>query len=260
MIDFFKKAVPASEYIKTGRFRFYAELNDFLRKEHRQKQFEFSFKGNMTVKDAIESLGVPHTSVDLILVNSQPVGFGHKLKQGDYISVYPEFEVFDISEVSKNGKRPLRKTRFVLDAHLGKLTRKLRLLGFDSVYRNDITDEEIIFIANSEKRIILTRDKGILKSGKVSHGYFIRATHPDDQLKEIIDKFDLRSQFNPFTRCLVCNSELTEVSLTVIRDEINSATATIFKDFYQCTGCKRVYWEGSHFDRMMGFIKEIQES
>ena len=249
----------AMDYIKTGWIRFYAELNDFLRKENRQRLFEFSFKGNITVKDAIESLGVPHTAVDLLLVNSQPVGFDHRLKQGDYVSVYPEFEVFDISEITKNGKKPLRNTRFVLDAHLGKLARQLRLLGFDSVYEKDIADEQIISIAIRDKRIILTRDKGILKSEKVSHGYYIRATHPNEQLLEIISKFDLLSQFHPFTRCLVCNHELTEVPLSEIRDKINPDTAVIFKDFFQCVGCKRVYWEGSHYDRMKGFIKSLMQ-
>ncbi len=248
---------PASGVNKKAFIRFYAELNDFLRNEQRQKSFEFSFKGGIILKDAIESLGVPHTAVDLVLVNSVPAGFRHKIGQGDYISVYPEFEAFDISEITSNRKKPLRETCFILDAHLGKLARRLRLLGFDSVYENDITDELIIRIAGLEKRIILTRDKGILKSEKVTHGYYVRAIYTDEQLKEVIGKFDLRKQFNPFSRCLVCNHVLASVLLSEIRNEVNPETAGIFKKFFRCTGCKQIYWEGSHYDRMRKLIESI---
>jgi uncharacterized protein len=244
-------------YTKKVFMRFYSELNDFLKKDLKQKNFEFSFKGQITVKDAIESLGVPHSAVDLILVNGNPAGFKYRLKQGDQVSVYPIFETFDISEMSRNGRKPLRETRFIADAHLGKLARDLRMLGFDTLFAKEISDNEIVNRASEENRIILTRDRDLLKSGKVDHGYYIRAVQTREQLKELIDKFDLRSQFDPFSRCLVCNHELSDATLSDVINRVKPETLSIYKNFYQCAGCGRIYWEGSHFERMMDYISTL---
>lgn len=246
-----------SGYNKTVTIRFYAELNDFLHRDHVQKAVEYRYKGRITVREAIESMGVPHSAVDLVLINGNPAGFSHHLQQGDYISVYPVFETFDISTVNGNRRKPLRITRFVIDAHLGKLARQLRLLGFDSVYYPGIEDDEIIRISLDENRIILTRDRALLKSSKVMHGYYIRATNIRDQLMEVMEKFNLASQIKPFTRCLVCNHLLEDVETSEIRGQIDDDTARIFKKFFRCSGCKKVYWEGSHYERMTEFIKNV---
>lgn len=246
-----------SGYNKTVTIRFYAELNDFLHRDHVQKAVEYRYKGRITVREAIESMGVPHSAVDLVLINGNPAGFSHHLQQGDYISVYPVFETFDISTVNGNRRKPLRITRFVIDAHLGKLARQLRLLGFDSVYYPGIEDDEIIRISLDENRIILTRDRALLKSSKVMHGYYIRATNIRDQLMEVMAKFSLASQLKPFTRCLVCNHLLEDVETSEIRGQIDDDTARIFKKFFRCSGCKKVYWEGSHYERMTEFIKNV---
>ncbi len=173
-------------------FRFYEELNDFLPFKYRKKRFEYNIATNTSVKDAIESLGVPHTEIDLILVNSNSVDFSCNLKEGDHVSVYPKFESFDIAELTKIRSEPLRKIKFILDVHLGKLAKYLRLLGFDTLYHNNLDDPEIIEIAKTEKRIILTRDLGILKNNKVTHGYWLRSQDSKEQLKEVIQRFDLK--------------------------------------------------------------------
>jgi uncharacterized protein len=246
-----------NHYIKCLQIRFYAELNDFLPRKKAHKTIDYVFKGSINVRDAVESLGVPHSSVDLVLVNSIPVPFTHRLKEGDYVSVYPVFETFDISEVNGKQKSPIRVTRFVVDAHLGKLTRHLRLLGFNSVYYSGIADDEIIRIAAHENRIILTRDRSLLKSSQVTHGYYIRATETHDQLREVIDKFDLTSQFKPFTLCLDCNHELVSIPVEEIKGEINEDTHHIFRNFFRCRGCKKIFWEGSHYESMTRFIRKI---
>lgn len=244
---------------KTVTLRFYSELNDFLKRDFKQRDFEYTFKGRITVKDAIESLGVPHSAVDLVLVNNQPVGFGQRLKQGDRVSVYPVFETFDISGISNNGRKPLRETRFIADAHLGKLARDLRMLGFDTLFAKEICDRDIIAIACEEKRIILTRDRDLLKSGMVDHGYYVREVQVKEQLKEIIDKFDLWSQFDPFARCLVCNHPLIEINQSEVPDSVKTDIISLYRNFYRCDGCKRVYWEGSHYDRMTGYIQSLKD-
>src|SRR5262249_47787352 len=156
-------------------FRFYEELNDFLPLEKKKNSFLYSFSETASIKDIIESLGVPHTEVDLIVVNGESVDFSRQLTQGDHVSIYPVFEAFDISPIIKLRPAPLRNTRFILDVHLGKLARYLRLLGFDTFYETHCDDAQIISIAKNEHRIILTRDVGILKNKQVTHGHWMRA-------------------------------------------------------------------------------------
>src|SRR5262249_31383318 len=151
-------------------FRFYAELNDFLPPGRRGVTFTYSFEGSPSIKDLIEALGVPHTEVDLILVNGESVDFAYRVREGDRISVYPVFESLDITPLLRVRPRPLRETRFVLDTHLGRLAAYLRLLGFDTLYRNDAGDDELARISSGEGRILLTRDRGLLKRSQVTHG------------------------------------------------------------------------------------------
>src|SRR2546421_13022901 len=166
-------------------FRFYAELNDFLAPARRMLTFAHSFRGRVSIKDMIEALGVPHTEVDLILVNGVSVDFSYLVRSADRVSVYPVFESLDITPVLRVRPHPLRETRFVLDIHLGKLARYLRLLGFDSLYRNDYDDHTIVALAHEEQRIILTRDTGLLKHSAVTHGHWLRATDARRQIPEV---------------------------------------------------------------------------
>jgi len=237
--------------------RFYEELNDFLIPDYRKQWFNYTFRINQTVKDAIEAHGVPHAEIDLILVNGISVDFNYHLMNGDRISVYPVFETFDISKVNRLRPDPLRVTKFVLDVHLGKLCKYLRMLGFDTYYRNDLDDDEIVNISKAEQRIILTRDIGILKNGAVTHGYWVRSKDSREQITEVIRHFDLKHQIRPFYRCTVCNGLVNKVNKDEINNLLKSNTKKFFDNFYQCSACKRVYWEGSHYENMRGFINEI---
>jgi hypothetical protein len=185
----------------TADFRFYEELNDFLRPELRKRTFSHAFNGTPAVKDVIEAIGVPHAEVDLVLIDGESVGFARRLRDGDRVAVYPVFERFDISPLTRLRPRPLRRTRFVLDVHLGTLARYLRLLGFDTLYRNDYDDHEIVRLAHDQSRIILTRDKGLLKHAAVARGRWIRHLRPIEQLRETLAAFDLVRSARPLTRC-----------------------------------------------------------
>lgn len=242
---------------KNFTFRIYAELNDFLSIEKKHQPFTLALKTPVSVREAIESLGIPLSEVDLILINSQPATFKQSLHEHDYISVYPVFESFDISGISKIRRKPLRETRFILDAHLGKLAKYLRMLGFDTLYENDFGDQEIIDIAYKENRIILTRDKLLLRSKKVDHGYYVRETEKHAQLIEIVKKFDLYSQFRSFTRCMTCNAGLVKKEKEEIIDKIDADTARIFSEFFYCPICDKVFWKGSHFERMEKLILSL---
>ena len=242
---------------KTAELRFYEELNDFLPLEKRKVAFIHSFNGKPAIKDVIESYDVPHTEVDLILINGNSVGFGHHLQDGDRVSVYPVFEALDISDVIRLRKKPLRKPKFILDVHLGRLAKYMRLFGFDTLYRNNYDDAEIVRTAQKEQRIVLTRDRGLLKIKTVTHGYWLRSTKPKEQIIEVISKFDLSSLIKPFQRCLICNCEISQVKKELIITRLQPKTRDYYSDFYSCKGCKKIYWEGSHYHKMDNFVTGV---
>ncbi len=243
---------------RTSFFRFYEELNEFLPEQYHKKDFPYNFKGTPSVKNAIETIGVPHAEIDLILVDGISVGFEHLLKGGERISVYPVFELFDISPVIRLRAKPLRKIRFIADVNLGKLAKKLRLLGFDTVYRNDLEDGDIVKISIAENRIIITRDHGILKYAGVTHGTWIRSDNPKIQLNEVIGRFQLKNLIKPFTRCSECNGNLKRIGKEKLVNRVPSNTLGFFKTFWECKGCNKIYWQGSHFDKINDWLEKLK--
>jgi len=233
-----------------AEFRFYEELNDYLPRQRRRRSFKIAFRGRPSVKSLIEALGVPHPEVDLILVDGRSVGFAHPLADGARVAVYPVFESFDITPLVRLRPQPLRRTAFILDVHLGKLARYLRLLGFDSYYRNDLDDLEIVRLASALQRIILTRDRRLLQIKAVRHGYGVRSAQPDRQVAEVLGRFDLWRQARPFSRCLECNASIHPVSKAEVVHLLPGRAARDHQAFYRCAGCARVYWPGSHYDAL----------
>ena len=239
-------------------FRFYEELNDFLRPQKQKQTFPYYFQGNPSVKHAIESIGVPHPEIDLILVNGRSVDFSCRLRDQDRVSVYPEFESMDISPIIKLRSKPLRNSAFILDVHLGKLAKNLRLLGFDTLYRNDYDDPEIVQIAAEEKRIILTRDRHLLQARAVHRGYWVRSGDVEVQLQEVIRRFDLFSQIVPFKRCLSCNGSIEKIAKAHILSRLEPKTILYYHTFFQCRHCGKIYWRGSHFEKLCAKIDQWQ--
>ncbi|KAA3654102.1 MAG: twitching motility protein PilT [Calditrichaeota bacterium] len=244
----------------SARFRFYEELNDFLPSKKRKQTFDFWFNGHPGIKDPIECLGVPHTEVDLIVVNGESVDFHYQLQNGDFVSVYPVFESLDITPIVALREKPLRRTAFVLDVHLGKLARMLRLLGFDVKYKNDYDDPEIVQISLDENRIILTRDRRLLFAKVITHGYWVRSTIPEQQVKEILHRFDLHECTKPFHRCIVCNGTINPVDKQSILDRLQPKTIRYFHEFHRCKKCDRIYWQGSHFVKIQKKLDQILET
>lgn len=230
--------------------RFYEELNDFLPPEWRKVTFPHELTRRTSVKDLIESFRVPHTEVEVILVNGKSVDFSHIVQPGDRISVYPMFESLDVSPLIRLREKPLRDPRFVIDTNLGQLARYLRLLGFDVVYRNDFTDREVAQIAHAERRIVLTRDRALLRHKIITHGYFVRPDKPREQVKEVLARLQLHRALQPFTRCLRCNGELEDVEKETVLDQLEPKTKKYYERFRRCKVCGQAYWKGSHFDRM----------
>ncbi len=240
-----------------AEFRFYEELNDFLSPEKRKVAFDYPLQRRASVKDIIEALGVPHTEVEVILANGESVDFSYIVGDGDRISVYPVFESLDIRPLLKLRERPLRQPRFVLDCHLGRLARYLRHLGFDTLYRNDYKDDRLAEISADEHRILLTRDRDLLKRRIVGHGYCVRSHDPRKQLDEVLARFDLYADIKPFGRCTGCNGMVVAVAKNDILDRLEAGTRQYYDEFWQCGSCDRIYWEGSHFEKMILLIDEL---
>ena len=240
------------------RFRFYEELNDFLPQDRKKREFAITFRSQNSIKDMIESVGVPHTEIDLILVNGKSVDFSYIVQPDDQISVYPVFESLDISNVTRLRPEPLRRIRFVLDTHLGKLARYLRLLGFDTLYDNAWKDDELVKIsASGDKRILLTRDHGLLKRKQITHGYFVRNVKSNLQVKEILSRFSLYQKVQPFSRCTRCNGLIQPIEKSQVIEQLPRRVLDTVSEFSACEKCQRIYWKGSHYDHMKRIIEKL---
>jgi uncharacterized protein with PIN domain len=241
----------------TAQFRFYEELNDHLPTPKRKCTFTHAFDGAPVVKDVIEALGVPHAEIDLILVDGRSVRFSHRLRGGERVAVYPMFERLDIRPLVRLRPMPLRQTRFVADVHLGRLARFLRLLGFDTAYSTRLDDAELVAISEHDRRIVLTRDLGLLKRKALTRGYRVRSTDPKRQIEEVIRAFSLEKQLRPFTRCMNCNSLVSRVPRTEVADRVPDRVFRRYRRFAHCDACGRIYWRGTHFKRLALFLSSL---
>lgn len=245
--------------------RFYEELNQFLPSAQQKNRIELDLKQRSTVKDVIESLGVPHTEVDLILINGESVEFDRLLEDQDRISVFPMFESFDISSVTKLRETPLRQRtnhglRFVVDVNLGKLALFLRMLGFDVVYHPDLHEDAVLAaISEQEHRILLTRDLGLLKRKNVHHGYYLRSRQPTQQILEVLRRFDLLHSTELCARCLECNTPVVEIAKDRVINRIPPRVAATYDEFFICPDCQKIYWQGTHFQGMKKKLEQWQK-
>lgn len=241
-------------------FRFHSELNFFLPPERKQINFVHFFKKRPSIKDTIEALGVPHPEVYCIEVDGNNVDFSYILTDGDRVEVYPFSAASFLQPTLITAPPNLSQKRFVLDVHLGKLASSLRMLGFDTLYRNDYDDEELAEISATENRILLTRDTGLLMRSIVAYGYYVRTTHLEPQLKEVMQRFELFENVAPFKRCIRCNGLLESVAKESIIDLLPPQTKQEIDEFHRCQECSQIYWRGSHYERMREFIDGVLKS
>lgn len=244
---------------KKAAFRFYEELNDFLPADKKKIRFDHEFIDRTSVKDMIESIGVPHSEIDMILVNGKSVDFNYLVQDNDDVSVYPVFESIDISDIQHLRKSPLRLPRFIADVHLGTLVKYLRMLGIDVLYQNNYSHEEIIGLSIKDNRTILTKDREILKNNKVTHGYWIRNEDAVEQVKEVIHRFDLKKNIREFARCLECNSILKQVEKEKVIERVPDKVKERHNEFWYCSNCDKIYWKGTHYEKMLELINKINK-
>jgi uncharacterized protein with PIN domain len=237
------------------RLCFHGNLNAFLRSKAGDAVIERRIAEKTSIKDVIESCGVPHPEVDLILVDEQTVGFDHTLANDAKVEVCP----VDNRGTDRTEKRlqTVGIVRFVADGHLGRLTRNLRLLGFDVAYRQNADDRQLLEVMVRENRALLTRDRRLLMHAIVQHGYCPRSQNADEQTIEVVRRFDLSELIAPFTRCLRCNAPLEEAAKADMIDKLEPLTKIYYDQFRRCPGCKQIYWSGSHFPKLQKRIEEI---
>lgn len=246
-------------------FRFHGGLNTFVAPQRRERAFACRFAQAATVKHAIEALGVPHTEVGAIVANDRPVDFGHRMHEGDRIEVHPEAatkthpeaatEVL-VPSVRLRPSRP-QPARFVADAHLGGLARLLRMAGFDTLYDNSFADEDICRRSVDDGRVVLTQDRELLKSRSVVHGCYVHAREVDAQFREVVSRLRAQAEVRSFTRCLCCNLPLAPIDKAAVADRLPGRVALDHERFRTCPGCRRVYWEGSHWARMRAMLQRL---
>lgn len=240
-------------------FLFEGDLNFFLPRAQKHKALEHTFDWQASIKDMIESLGVPHPEIDLLMVNGQSVDFNYIVQPDDRIQAYPIG--YDVHSSSKVALRPpfTGRCRFILDQHLGRLAAYLRMMGFDTLYRNDYHDEELAYVSHHENRILLTRDIGLLKRSLVIYGYYVRETNRQKQLAEITQRYKLRDDVQPFKHCMKCNGLVEQVAKETVADELPEGTSQYYDEFHRCKSCSQVYWKGAHHQRMQALMNQVIE-
>jgi uncharacterized protein len=231
--------------MSTAHFRFLGRLRDFLPHNQREQFIRVEFRGRQSIKHLAESLGVPHPEMGPVQINGQPSTLNTITQDGDQVQIHPIPNGF------------AGEPRFLLDNHLGRLAAYLRMLGFDCLYHNDYSDEELAAILQREERILLTRDRRLLMRKVVTHGYCPRSLDSLEQLAEVIQRFDLAKRAVPFHRCLRCNHPLESIAKEAVLDRLEPLTKRYFDEFMICPNCRQIYWKGSHYERMQSLIEHI---
>lgn len=234
-------------------------LNDLLPAAVRERPIRQRLVAPRSVKDLIESLGVPHVEIESITADGLLVPFEYRVRGRERIDVFPAVNAGPgpagaqaVTSTSRNDD-----LRFVADGHLGRLAAYLRMLGFDTAYASHASDDVLAVLAAGEDRILLSRDRGLLKRSIVRRGYVLRSDRPHEQLREVTDRFGLASASRPFGRCLRCNGLLDQVSAAIARPLVPPRVASEQSEFRRCGTCGALYWRGSHYARMVRLIETL---
>ena len=237
------------------RLTFYGDLPFFLRSK--RGSLERRLNERTSVKDIVEACGVPHTEVDLILLEGKPVSFEKVLAQDAVVDVHG-VDSNRLTYFPENRLQVLDVRKFVADGHLGKLVRDLRLLGIDVAYERDAADRMLVTVSSDENRALLTRDRRLLMHSTVRHGYYLRSQNPLEQTIEVLRRFDLGPVLTPFSRCLRCNALLEPAEKDKVIGQLEPLTKLYYEHFRRCPGCGQVYWSGSHFEKLTKRIETIR--
>jgi len=234
---------------------FRGNLSELLRRELKgRERLEYALNRRASVKDVIEACGVPHTEVGRLTADGREISFAYLVNDCERVGVYPSCPPVDVMLPTLLRPRALSGINFAVDANVGKLASLLRMAGFDTFYRNYVSDQELMDVAIREERILLSKDKGLLKRKGIVFGHLVREIVPARQLAEIVEFFGLKDRLRPFSRCLQCNGLLLEVEKLAIIDRLEPLTKKYYNSFCQCSQCGNIYWPGSHRENMVKIL------
>ncbi|WP_055492287.1 Mut7-C RNAse domain-containing protein [Streptomyces sp. TP-A0356] len=224
---------------------FSPELGLFVPHGRRGRATKVVTDGASTLGHVVESLGVPLTEVGALVVDGRDVPVSHVPTAGESVAVRP---------VDRPQRVPGAPLRFLLDVHLGTLARRLRLLGVDTAYEaSDIGDPALAARSAAEQRVMLSRDRGLLRRRELWAGAFIYSTRPEDQLRDVLDRF--APELRPWTRCTACNGLLRDATKEEVADQLEGGTQRSYDVFAQCRECGRAYWKGAHHEQLEAIVE-----
>ncbi|WP_406495036.1 Mut7-C ubiquitin/RNAse domain-containing protein [Streptomyces sp. NBC_01604] len=228
---------------------FVPELALFVPHGRRSGTTPVAADGVSTLGHVVESLGVPLTEVGALVVDGREVTVSHLPAAGESVRVRP---------IERPQRVPGAPLRFLLDVHLGTLARRLRLLGVDTAYEStDIGDPALATRSAAERRVMLSRDRGLLRRRELWAGAYVYSTRPEDQLRDVLDRF--RPELDPWTRCIACNGLLREASKEEVADQLQGGTQRSYDVFAQCRECGRAYWKGAHHEQLEAIVERALE-
>jgi uncharacterized protein with PIN domain len=227
------------------RVEFAPELQLFVPGARRAGATPLATDGMSSLGHVVESLGVPLTEVGALVVDGREVPASYVPAGGESVGVRP---------VARPQRVPGAPLRFLLDVHLGTLARRLRLLGVDTAYEStDIGDPALAARSAAERRVMLSRDRGLLHRRELWAGAFVYSTRPDEQLRDVLDRF--RPALRPWTRCTACNGLLHEATVDEVADQLRGGTKRSYDVFAKCADCGRAYWKGAHHDQLEAIVE-----
>jgi len=207
-----------------------------------------------SLKDLIESLGVPHCEVGRVV----------SLVDGTVRPLTDLTADGDVLEVAAAPPRPLADPRFLCDGHLGKLAVLLRVMGFDTAWDDSWAEPGVARRGINEKRTILSRSRSLLKRADLDDAMLVRSDEPDAQAAEVLDRFLLRGGIHLFGRCSACNGRLREVAKAEVAARIPPRTAKWLDTYYICRDCDHLFWAGTHVtalrSRVEGILQRCEET
>ena len=244
----------------TASLIFHGSIRDLLNTVscNRAGSVCYQFEEQPSIKDAIESLGPPHTEIIAITVNDIAVGFDYLLRNNDKVEVFAFDGNPTVAQQDQLPNLPNGIPRFILDVHLGGLARYLRFAGFDTLYSSmDPGDQSIAYVSKHENRIAVSRDIGLLKRSIIQYGYWIRHTQVQNQFSEIAKRYKLMAYANPFSRCTLCNGLIDQVEKHAVINELPPRVGEQFNEFWRCSQCQQIYWKGLHYLKIKKCIDDL---
>lgn len=236
------------------------DLPELLHRNHKGRDtIGLEVTRRTSIKDMLESIGLPHTEIGALRLADTMLDFSHIVEPGREYVVQPVPEPWDVTVPTVLRPDPLPGISFVVDINVGRLAKYLRASGFDVLFDPRWSDKYIASLMKKEKRILLTRDRGLLMRKQVEYGRYVRMTEPAGQLQEVLRLFGLKERIRPFTRCLECNEPLVKVRKQDVYHLLEPLTRKYYDSFSRCPGCGRVYWSGSHIERMRRLFRDYED-